>query len=146
MAGMHILLGGATPAGVRLTNHSVWAHAAGPSGPISAQARIEFNSSGSLILTPPGGSVPGEWLAFGVSSAYEIRVTMSSGTGWAGDSLSTWLNLGTTRTWSLSANRASGQGATIVTGVATVEIRRAVDSVVVASAVIDLTAIAEIVV
>ena len=75
MAGMHILLGGATPAGVRLTNRAVSDYAAGYSGPISAHTGIAFNSSGALNLTP-GGSVPGEWLVSGASSGYEIRVTM----------------------------------------------------------------------
>lgn len=139
---MHVLLGGATPAAVRLTNRSVTALASGPSGPLTADAIIEFNSSGQLIVSP-GGAVPGEYLVTGASSDYEVRATMASGTNWSGSALSTWLNLGTTRSWNLSASRVV-PGATAVAGTATVEIRRVADSAVVATASITLMAEAEV--
>lgn len=139
---MHVLLGGATPAAVRLTDRSVTSLVTGPSGPLTADAIIEFNSSGQLIVSP-GGAVPGEYLVTGASSDYEVRATMASGTNWSGSALSTWLNLGTTRSWNLSASRVA-PGTTVVTGTATVEIRRVADSAVVATATITLEAEAEI--
>lgn len=139
---MHVLLGGATPATIRLTNRGVTSSASGPSGPLTADAIIEFNSSGQLIVSP-GGAVSGEYLVTGASSDYEVRATMASGTSWSGSALSTWLNLGTTRSWNLSASRTI-TGLTTVTGTATVEIRRVADSAVVATAAITLTAEVEI--
>lgn len=127
---------------VRLTNRTVFASNTGSSGPLSATATFTLNSSGALVLSP-GGTISGEWLLFGSASSYDVRVTMASGTNWAGPALSTWLDLATTRSWSLTATRTP-VGVTTVTGTATVEIRRKSDSVVIATATVTLTAEVEI--
>lgn len=127
---------------VQLTSRTVFAANIGATGPLSATATFSLNSSGALVLSP-GGTISGEWLLFGSASDYEARATMASGTNWAGAALSTWLDLATTRSWSLTATRST-VGSTSVTGTATVEIRRKSDNGVVATATVTLTAEAEI--
>jgi hypothetical protein len=65
---------------------------------------------------------------------YEVRATLNSGTTPTG-TLSTWLNLGTTRTWSLSAAAGNFQTCNL-----TIEIRDTATSTVQATAILTLEA------
>lgn len=59
-----------------------------------------------------------------VTDDYEIRATLSSGTTPSG-TMNTWLNLGTTRSWTLSVSRTSSLGITSASCVVLFEIRPA---------------------
>jgi len=78
----------------------------------------------------------GSWLLAGSAADYECRMTMTSGTNFTGDALSTWLNLGTSRTWALSKSSPEGTN----TGTATLEFSPAGSNTPIASATITITA------
>lgn len=85
-------------------------------------------------------NIPSEWLLGGSASDFEVRATLSSGTAPSGgDVLGSYLNLGTSRSWTQSLALASG-----VTGTRTcvllVEIRPAGGGSVLDSASITITA------
>jgi hypothetical protein len=67
------------------------------SHPSTATASVFF--SGGFETGTDNG--PYTWLKSGSASNYEIFATLNSGTV-TGDSFSTWLNLGTSRSWSLT--------------------------------------------
>jgi hypothetical protein len=68
------------------------------SHPSTATATVTI-SSGGVESGADGG--PYTWLKGGSTSNYEIFATLNSGTV-TGDSFGSWLNLGTSRSWSLT--------------------------------------------
>lgn len=120
-----------SPLVVNLANKFVSDFGAG-----SASASYTLNSDGYVYYaTDSGGSVqvPDEWLLSGSSGQYEAFVTFS-GAAPAGSPTSTWLNLGSSRTWSVT----SFGGTTSTT--LSVTIRRVSDAVTVGSASVTLSA------
>jgi len=102
-----------------------------------ASAAINFMSDGTLIWTTNGngsGNVANEWMRNGTASNYELLVTTTGGTVGTG-TVGTWLNLGTTRTY--SRNRAVA-GQTWWTF--TAQIRAVGTTTVLATATISLSA------
>lgn len=85
---------------------SIYALAIGATSSFSASSGGTWSATGD-----PGGT----WLGGGSASAYDIRWTNVSGSPNSGTT-GTWLNLGTTRTWSKTTNGSA---------VGTVEIRLA---------------------
>jgi hypothetical protein len=87
-----------------------------------AIAQVEFSNTGSYTGTGNVEGFSGNWITptSAAGSAYEIRMTVNSGSTPSGSATGTWLSLGTTRTWTISQ---SGAGTT--TSNVTVEIRRA---------------------
>jgi hypothetical protein len=67
--------------------------------PISGYAELSFRNDGAMNATGNVSATDFTWLLAGSASAYDIRV---SGAGDSPGTLSTWQNLGTTRTWSLT--------------------------------------------
>lgn len=100
--------------------------------PAVASATVTFANDGSYDGTASGGGggFSGDWIAppSAAGNAYEIRMTVNSGTTPSGAATGSWLGLGTTRTWVLSQ---SGVGS--VTANVTVEIRLAATGVVLSS-------------
>lgn len=124
------------PAVVSLSNRTIDAVVGSPG---TATAQYQLLSTGEAIgsVSPSGsgaGSYLPEWGQGLAGAGYDARFTITSGTlstGTAG----TWLNLGTTRSWTRSR---SALGISAVTG--TMEIRDAGTLVVLATATITLTA------
>jgi hypothetical protein len=103
------------------------------SSPTTAICAATFDNSGAYTIDGGGG---GSWMVGlgGVASDYEIMWTNTSGTlstGTAG----VWLNLGTTRIFDVQRTTVGGKSCT-----GTVQIRRASDSVVLASGSITIQA------
>lgn len=102
----------------------------------TSSAGYELNADGIAYEGVNGSysAISGEWLLAGSASDFEVRATLNSGTTPSG-TLGSWVALSTTRTWELSA--PSGQ---VRSCELTVEIRRASDSTVVATATITIDA------
>lgn len=73
----------------------------------TATATYRLASSGTAFRTFTGGvltEISGEWLLSGSPSDYEAFVSVNSGgTGDPGGTFDTWVNLGTTRNWTLTS-------------------------------------------
>lgn len=119
-------------------------HPEGYSGSATAGAALyatgEFWTQSSQT---GGGAISGQWLTGGSAGAFEVYATFvndSIGSNpVSGSSLNTWLNLGTSRNWSITTNTTLPGGSVGVSapskeGTLTLQIRRASDSVVVATA------------
>lgn len=107
--------------------------------PATATAQYELTNAGLIRATQGSDTVTniGVWITPTTNVAnYEARVTMTSGSLTSG-TVGSWLNLGTTRTWTLQY-AAPGPGQNL--SVFTLEIRRASDSVVVDTATITIRA------
>lgn len=99
------------------------------SSPTSATAEFVLLNNRTTQSTGEG---PANWLsANGAVADYDVRATLVSGsiTG----TMATWLNLATTRLWSVTKN---GAGAGVVTAQMTIEIRHAVTLVVLDTATV----------
>lgn len=72
----------------------------------------------------------GTWLLSGSASSYEVRLTLTSGT--ISGTTGTWLSLGTSRTWSNTANPGTGLYYVLREGIGTLEIRDAVTTAILA--------------
>lgn len=116
----------APPAGtLNLTARTVQDVHAVLSGSASANTSMQLQNTGALLfdrmrmadVTPAG-----EWLSGGTPSDYEVMVTLSSGSSPTG-TLNSWLDLTTSRTWSVSASRPGTIGSTVVTSNLSVQIR-----------------------
>ena len=121
-------------AAAALTNHSITATGGGT---VTATFTLDNAGVASGATSPGGtggGTYSGEWMLVGPASGYEARFTILSGTLSTGTAGS-WLNLGTTRTWTVSRSTI---GSTICQG--TVEIRDAATLAVLATATITLEA------
>jgi hypothetical protein len=88
----------------------------------TASVSVQFTNAGAYTGTGNVQGFSGNWITptSAAGSAYEIRMTVNSGSTPSGSATASWLALGTTRTWDLSQ---SGVGATM--GNVTVEIRNA---------------------
>lgn len=108
--------------------------------PVDAVATYTLNSDGT-------NGFLGEWLVKGQANDCEVRATQVSdvstgiGTSISG-TLNTWLNLGTSRSWSATATNDFGNTSRVWT--LDLEIRRVVDGVVLDTARIILDAAATI--
>lgn len=134
MSGIHAAIAGASGPLVRIGDVIV---AASNSGGVSAS--YSLRSSGDLFYSNTGGSLvdQGEWIfpKLGMSQ-YDVRVSLS------GDALAsgtadgvTWENLGTNRTWTLTAGVSQVKNTTL-----TVTIRHSASGVTVDTATITLEA------
>ena len=100
-------------------------------------AGIRLNSSGIVEIseTTASWTAADTWLLVGLNSDFECRWTTDTGTLTSGTE-ATWEALSSTRTW--TKQKTGGVGSVSVTG--TLEIRRASDGVVVATAAVSITA------
>lgn len=90
--------------------------------PGSAAASVTFANDGTYTSVGNIEGFSGNWITptSRAGSAYDIRMTVNTGSTPTGSSTGIWLALGTTRSWSLSQ---SGLGTTEAN--VTIEIRRA---------------------
>jgi len=108
--------------------------------PANATTSYALNNNGTATTLGLGsGAIT--WLTGGSASSYEARMTVTSGAFTSGDATGSWLNLGTSRFWTLTES-FNGNVSQTVTG--TIEIRRVSDSVVVASASVTMESSVEI--
>lgn len=109
-------------------------------GAEAATVELTVRNDGTWeVSVSPGGSGAdsGTWLTgSGVPGNYAVRLTQDSGTTPTGSSVNTSLNLGTTRTWTLSV---SGSGSVAFNGSLTVR-RNDDDTVLDTSDPVDLAA------
>lgn len=82
----------------------------------TATANFVLNTNGTFTSTNDSG---GNWMTGALGSQFDAMLTLVSGTGPTGAAMSTWLNLGTARTWT----RAVFGNNTIDTTVCTLQIR-----------------------
>jgi hypothetical protein len=101
-------------------------------GPGTATATYTLTSGG---LEQATGVANNTWLTVGVGSDYDVMMTNNSGTVPTGSALSTWLNLGTTRAWTVTRGSLG-----VNTSSNTVEIRSASSLVVLASVTVSFHA------
>lgn len=99
--------------------------------PSSAIVSLSLNSSGAYSASGDSGSASGTWLTAGTNSDFEARMT---GTGDSPGTLNTWQALSTTRSWGFNSSTSG-----LLSFSGTLEIRRVVDSVVVASSTVSLS-------
>ena len=79
--------------------------------PTDSHATLNFNNTGTVTGSGNGGSSSFTWLLGGAAADYDIRVVVTGDTGsMTGSALSTWLNLGTTRSWTLDDLSSAGVG------------------------------------
>jgi hypothetical protein len=95
-------------------------------------AGVATGSGVGTVITGGGIYTP-EWMLIGPSSAYDIMWT-NAGSAVTGSATSTWLNLATTRSWTLT----QGVGIGASSAVGTVQIRDATTLLVLASTTIFL--------
>lgn len=90
--------------------------------PSNATAEVTFTNTGTYAGTGNFQNFSGNWITptSAAGNAYEIRLTVNSGSTPTGSATASWLALGTTRTWTISR---SGLGST--TSNVTIEIRLA---------------------
>lgn len=107
--------------------------------PTDASASLVVNSSGALT-TSPTASGNQTWLDAGSASQVDVRLTQTGLTGggaMGGAALATWLNCGTTRTWTLT-NTTNAFNSSTFTG--TLEFRDATTLAVLDTATVTLEA------
>lgn len=125
-------------AGVMLNAHSIGATRTG-AGVISATFDMLNTgvAQGSAVGTATFGTgiYTPEWMLTGPASAYDVMWT-NSGSAVTGSATGTWLNLATSRSWTLTAPPGIG----LVQAIGTVQIRDASTLAVLATATIDLNA------
>jgi hypothetical protein len=105
--------------------------------PASATASFALASDGDIDRTTGTNSISdqGDWISPQINMAsYECRADVLSGTLTSGTT-GAWINLGTTRTWTLQRTTNGTSTASF-----TLQIRRASDAVVLDSATISLSA------
>lgn len=101
-------------------------------GPGTATATYTLTSGG---LEQATGVANNAWLTVGAASDYDVMMTNDAGTVPTGSALATWLNLGTTRAWSISRGSLGAN-----TSSNTVQIRSASTLVVLASVTVNFHA------
>jgi hypothetical protein len=121
---------------VNIANKTVGSFASGGDSTFSTYELLNTgvareNSGGNIF------NYSGEWLTSGSASAVEVRATLQSGSTPSG-TLNTWLNLGTTRSWTLSR---TGLGQS--TCVLLIELRNAASGTVLDSATVTLDVIVD---
>lgn len=100
--------------------------------PADASATFQLTNAGVCNST---GETSQNWLLSGAAADYQVRVSPTSGSFSSGNSVNVWHGLGTSRFWTRNRTTIG-----INTTVATVEIRRVSDSVVVANQSVTWTA------
>ena len=95
--------------------------------PSISNVSVLFSADGSYAATGNISGFSGNWISplSAAGDAYEIRLTVNSGTTPAGSATGSWLGLGTARTWLLSQSGAGASTANV-----TIEIRKASSGVV----------------
>lgn len=122
-------MGATTEGTVSLSNTDAYKAAIDPD---TATATYSLNASGALTAT---GGTSGFWITpQSGMDLFEARATLNTGALSSG-SVNTWLPLSTTRSWQTSQ---SGEG--VQTANLSIQIRRASDVTVVASATVTVTA------
>jgi len=100
----------------------------------TAVARYKLDSNGAAYRTNYNGtlvSISGEWLTGGSASQFDVYATFSGSGGTVTGTTGSWINLGTTREWTLSVTN------NFVTRSLAIEIRLASSGAVLDSATID---------
>lgn len=105
-------------------------------GTMSTRATIALNSNGTVTIEDDGGSTADNWMLTGAGADYEVRGTMTStnGVGITVGTFGSWIGLGSNRTFGVNATSGS-----IGSRSFTLEIRRVVDSTVLATATYSAT-------
>lgn len=103
-------------------------------GPVSALALFQIKSDGTWTTLSDAGTVGGNWHGSpvaGVGAGYEVRFTVTSsfGTGTVVNEASSWVSLGTSRTFSVEVS-LSTNGTRLASRTVTVEIRTTAGTVV----------------
>ena len=90
--------------------------------PGTAAAEVTFTNAGAYSGSGNIQSFSGNWITptSAAGSAYDIRMTVNSGTTPSGSATGLWLSLGTTRTWTITRVGAGTTASNV-----TVEIRNA---------------------
>lgn len=105
-------------------------------GTSSASYRLKNDGIGQTGANGVFSDIPGEWLLAGAASDLEIRAfNLTGDTGFVTGTFNSFLNLGTTRTWQITAS-----GGTFRTCTFELELRRVADGVTVDTATITLEA------
>lgn len=106
--------------------------------PTNAVCQYELTNGGDVRATQTTNTVNdvGDWISpKAFFSNYDVFLHVNSGTSPAGASLDTWLNLGTTRTWTLTESAIG-----TLSNNMTLQIRNAITLTVKASVTITMTA------
>lgn len=98
-----------------------------------------IDNSGSYSSVGLYSAPSGTWLLSGSASNYEVRLTLTSGT--ISGTTGTWLSLGTSRTWSNTANPGTGFYYVLREGIGTLEIRDSVTTAILASTTLTVHAL-----
>jgi hypothetical protein len=123
-------------------------HPMGYSGQATAGYALYNNGQAWTQSSSNGGhQITGQWLQAGSASAFQARATYVDESGaqynTSGSALNTWISLGTGATWSIYIQTSGPQGnfesVPSAYGILTVQIRRASDQVVVATADVHLS-------
>jgi hypothetical protein len=102
-------------------------------------ASFSIGGSNSYSSSASTFAPTGTWLSVGSFSAYEVRLTLQSGTIGSG-TLGSWLSLSSSNTWTNTADRGGSFSAS-QSGIALMEIRTATTQVVVASTQLTIDAL-----
>lgn len=106
--------------------------------PADATAGYQLNSSGAeQQFTQSGTTTINTWLSSGSAASYDVMATLNSGALTGGSATGVWLNLASTRNWSVqrTSNTPGSNSANL-----TIQIRPAGGGATIDSAVVDLTA------
>lgn len=90
-----------------VTLNSSYSPSADSVSPVNALCQFQIENDGDIGMTAGSNTVTdgGDWLAPKTNfSDFECRLVQNSGTALGGAALNTWLNCGTTRTWTLARN------------------------------------------
>lgn len=90
--------------------------------PGTSNAEVTFTNTGTYAGVGNVEGFSGNWITptSAAGSAYEIRLTVNSGSTPSGSAPNIWLSLGTTRTWTISQSGVGSDSSNV-----TIEIRRA---------------------
>lgn len=132
---LSVLLGAG---GVTITLAPAYSPTSSVGSPTNALCQFELTSGGDIRETTVNNTVNdvGDWLTpKTMMSSFDAMMTSTSGTAPSGAALATWLNLGTTRTWTMSRNVLG-----ITSGNCTLQIRDSATGTVLDSATIAFSA------
>lgn len=101
-----------------------------------ATATASYQIANDGKVRDQSGAILESWLTSGSASSYEVYATLTSGTLSSG-TLTTWLNCGTSRTWSVVN---SARDNSVISAVIVVQIRDVATHTVQATATISLSA------
>lgn len=109
--------------------------------PNDATAGYQITSGGLEQQFNPSTSTLNTWLSSGSAASYDVMATLNSGALTSGSGTGVWLNLGTTRNWSVqrTSNIAGTNSANL-----TISIRPAGGGATIDSATVQLTATVDI--